>query len=47
VGSARPLCPCISDIDFFGYLDGIVDFDAQVSHGRFKFSVAKQKLHRP
>jgi hypothetical protein len=45
VGRACLLCPRISDIDLFGYREGIIYLDAEVSDGAFDFGVAKQKLH--
>ena len=47
MGKARQLCPGISDVNSFGYRQGIVDFDAQVSDRAFDFCVANQELNGP
>ena len=44
-GRACLLCPGISDVDLFGYREGIIYLDAEVSDGAFDFGVAKQELH--
>jgi len=43
LGRAGPLCPRSSDVDFFGDLKGIVDFD---TNGAFNFRMTQQELHR-
>jgi hypothetical protein len=45
VGGACLLCPRISDIDLFGYREGIIYLYADVSNGAFDFGVANQELH--
>ena len=45
LGRACPLCPGISDVDLFGYREGIIHLDAEVSDGALDFGVAKQELH--
>jgi hypothetical protein len=47
VGQSMSALPGISDIDLFGYREGIIDFDPEVSDGAFDFGVAKQELHGP
>jgi hypothetical protein len=37
--------PSVSDIDLFGYCEGIIYLDAEVSDGAFDFGVAEQELH--
>ena len=46
MGRACPLCPGISDVNFFRYGKGIVHLDAEISDGTFDLGVAEQKLHR-
>ncbi|WP_250479788.1 MULTISPECIES: hypothetical protein [unclassified Caballeronia] len=36
----------ILDLSLLGNLERIVDLDAEVSNGAFKFAMSKQKLHR-
>ena len=44
-GRVCPLCPGISEVDLFGYREGIIYLDAEVSDGAFDFGVAEQELH--
>jgi hypothetical protein len=41
-GRARQLCPGISDLDFLGDLNRIVDLDAKISNRAFDLRVAQQ-----
>ena len=41
-GRARQLCPGNSDLDFLGYLKGVVDLDPQVANGAFDLGVPQQ-----
>jgi hypothetical protein len=43
-GRARQLCPGTSDVNLFSYRKGIVDLDAEVTHGALDFRVAEQDL---
>ena len=43
-GRACPLRPDRSDINLFGYGQGIIDFNAQVSDAAFGFRVAEEQL---
>ena len=36
--------PSVSDIDLFGYREGIIYLDAEVSDGAFDFGVAEKRL---
>ena len=42
LGRAGPLCPGRSDIDFLGDLEGVVDFDAKITHRAFDLGMAEQ-----
>ena len=42
-----PLCPGRSDINLFGYGEGIVDLDAEIPDGAFDFGVPQQELDSP
>ena len=44
MGRARQLCPGISDINFLGNLNRIVDLDTKVTNGALDLGVAEQKL---
>jgi hypothetical protein len=46
-GRAVPLCPGTSDVNLFGYGEGVVDFNAQVTHRALYFLVPQQKLDGP
>ena len=46
-GRAIPLCPGISDVDLFGYSEGVVDLDAEIPHCTLDLPVPQQKAHRP
>lgn len=35
------LCPCVSDVDFLGDLDGVIDLDAKVADGALDLRVPK------
>ena len=45
MGRVRPLCPDISDVNFLGNLDGIINLDAKVAHCTVNFVMSKQKLY--
>jgi hypothetical protein len=45
VGQSRDALPGVSDVDLFGYREGIIHLDAEVSDGTFDFGVAKQELY--
>jgi hypothetical protein len=45
-GRGRLLCPGISDVNFLGNLDGIVNFNTEIPHGALNFGVAEQELNR-
>ena len=45
VGQNMWFCPGNSDVNLFRYSQGIIDFDAKVSHGAFYLGMAEQKLH--
>ena len=47
VGRACPLCPGISDVNLFGYCQGVIYFDAQVSDRAFDLGMPKEKLTGP
>jgi len=38
--------PRISDLDFFGDIERVVDLDAEVAHSTFYLSVAQEQLNR-
>src|SRR5215471_13424375 len=46
-GRAIPLCPGASDINLFGYGEGVVALNAQVAHRAHYFLVPQQKLDGP
>jgi len=45
MGRAFSLCPTGSDIDLFGYGQGIIYFDAKISHRALDLGVTKQELY--
>src|SRR5712672_3563544 len=45
-GRGRPLCPGISDVNFLGNLDGIVNLNTEITDGALNFGVAEQELNR-
>jgi hypothetical protein len=45
-GRGRQLCPGISDVNFLGNLDGIVDLNTEIADGALNFGVAEQELNR-
>jgi hypothetical protein len=45
-GRGRQLCPGISDVNFLGNLDDIVNLNAEIADGALNFGVAEQKLNR-
>jgi hypothetical protein len=47
VGRACPLCPGISDINLFGYYQGVIDFDAEIPDRAFDLGMPEQELHSP
>jgi hypothetical protein len=42
LGRAGPLRPDRSDIDFLGDLEGVVDFDAKITHRAFDLGMAER-----
>ena len=46
-GRAIPLCPGISDVDLFGYSEGVVDLDAEIAYRALDFLVPQQQLYCP
>ena len=46
-GRAFQLCPAISDINLFGYGQGVIHFDAQISDRAFDLDMPEQKLDGP
>jgi hypothetical protein len=46
-GGAKPvrLCPGSSDIDLFGYGEGIIDFNAEIPDGALDLGMSQQQLH--
>jgi hypothetical protein len=46
-GRACPLCPGISDINLFGYCEGVIDLDAEISDGAFDLGMPEQELDSP
>jgi hypothetical protein len=47
MGKACQLCPGISDINLFGYGQGVIHFDAQISDRAFDLGMPEQKLDGP
>ncbi len=45
-GRGRQLCPGISDVNFLGNLDGIVNLNTEITDGALNFGVAEQELNR-
>jgi hypothetical protein len=45
-GRGRQLCPGISDVNFLGNLDGIVNLNTKIADGALNFTVTEQKLNR-
>ena len=41
----RPPLMLASDLRLLGDFEGVIDLDAQISHGRFQLGVAEQQLH--
>jgi hypothetical protein len=46
-GKASRLCPCSSDVDLFGYGEGVIDLNAEIAHCALNLLVPQQELHRP
>jgi hypothetical protein len=45
IGQSRDALPDISDVDLFGYREGIIHLDAEVPDCAFDFSVSEQELY--
>jgi hypothetical protein len=45
-GRARQLCPGISDVDFLGDFQRVVDFDTEIANGAFDPRMPKKQLCR-
>jgi hypothetical protein len=41
-GRGRQLCPGISNVNFLGNLDGIVNLNAEIADGALNFGVAER-----
>jgi hypothetical protein len=44
-GRGRQLCPGISDVNFLGNLDSIVDLSTEIADGALNFGVTEQELN--
>ena len=45
LGRARQLCPGVSDLDFLGDFEGVVDLNPKISHRTFNFRMSEQELN--
>src|SRR6267143_1371019 len=46
-GKASRLCPCSSDVDLFGYGEGVIDLNAEIANCALNLLVPQPELHRP